>query len=246
MKPVTCAIIDDEPIAREILEGFIAEDSRLLLRGNYKNARDALIGLNTHPAELLLLDINMPGLTGFQFLKSIPDPPAVIFTTAYREHALEGFDANAIDYLLKPIAVERFLLAINKALKFLRHNDAEHSNENTVSQSTTNNDFFFVKANGGLVKIFFENILFIEALKEYVKIVTTEKPVVTYHTISGLQEKLPHENFYRIHRSYIVNIKAITGIEGNIVKIKEHQLPISRNERDAFVDFVSKGKIISK
>jgi len=246
MKPVLCAIIDDEPIAREILQEFIAEDTRLKLMGSFKNAREALIRLNSQPVELLLLDINMPGLTGFQLLKSMPDPPAVIFTTAYREHALEGFDANAIDYLIKPIAIERFLLAINKALKFLRHNTAEPVIENIFPPGTVNDNYFFVKADGSLVKIFFERILFIEALKEYVKIVTTEKTVVTYHTISGLQEKLPAADFYRIHRSYIVNTKAITSIEGNIVKIKEHELPISRNERDAFIHFISQGKIISK
>lgn len=243
MKPVTCAVIDDEPIARDILSEFISDDERLQLYGNYKNAREALKGIGSHPVELLFLDINMPGLTGFQFLKSMPAPPAVIFTTAYREHALEGFNANAIDYLLKPIAVERFLFAINKALKFLRPSISEAANteaENII------NDFFFVKADGGLVKIFFAQILFIEALKEYVKIVTTEKAVITYHTISGLQEKLPKENFYRIHRSYIVNIKAITSIEANALKIKDHELPISRNERDAFVAFVATGRIISK
>ena len=138
--------------------------------------------------DIVLADVNMPGLTGFQLLKSMPDPPAVIFTTAYREHALEGFDANAIDYLIKPIAIERFLLAINKALKFLRHNTAEPVIENVVTPGTIHNDYFFVKADGGLVKIFFERILFIEALKEYVKIVTTENTVITYHSISGLQE----------------------------------------------------------
>jgi DNA-binding LytR/AlgR family response regulator len=244
MKPVTCAVIDDEPIARQILSEFICEDERLHLLGNYKNAREAMTGLSAHPVELLLLDINMPGLTGFQFLKSIPDPPAVIFTTAYREYALEGFEANAIDYLLKPIAVERFLLAINKALKFLRPGGAETTGGDSATPA--GGDFFFVKADGGLVKIFFEKILFIEALKEYVKIVTTEKPVITYHTISGLQEKLPAKNFYRIHRSYIVNTKAVTSIEGNIVKIKGHELPVSRNERDAFVAFIATGKIISK
>lgn len=246
MKPVTCAIIDDEPIARDILQEYIAEDTRLQLLGSYKNAMDALTGFTNNPVELLLLDINMPGLSGFQFLRSMPQPPAVIFTTAYREHALEGFDANAIDYLLKPIAIERFLLAINKAIKFLRPAGADSLSEEAVSQNTVINDFFFVKADGGLVKIFFEKVLFIEALKEYVKIVTTDKPVITYHTLSGLQEKLPHENFYRIHRSYIVNIQAVTSIEGNIVKIKEHELPLSRNEREAFIAFVAKGKIIAK
>ncbi len=243
MKMISCAVIDDEPIAREILEDFITQDDRLTLQGNYKNAKEALKGIMTHPVELVFLDINMPGLTGFQFLKSLTHPPAVIFTTAYREHAMEGFDANAIDYLLKPIAIERFLLSVNKAWQFLRPSVIETADVDAVKE---NEDFFFVKADGGLVKIFFEEILFIEALKEYVKIVTKEKSVVTYHTISGLEEKLPAGKFYRIHRSYIVNIKAITAIEAFIVKIGKHELPISRNERDAFVEIVASGKIISK
>lgn len=243
MKKITCAVIDDEPIARDILENFIAQDDRLLLQGNYKNAKEALKGFTNSPAELVFLDINMPGLTGFQFLKSMTNPPAVIFTTAYREHAMEGFDANAIDYLLKPIAIERFLLAVNKAWKFLR----PAITETTASPAANENDnFFFVKADGGLVKIFFEEILFIEALKEYVKIVTKDKSVITYHTISGLEEKLPAGKFYRIHRSFIVNIKSITSIEGFTVRVGKHELPVSRNERDAFVELVASGKIISK
>ncbi|MGQ0739068.1 MAG: LytR/AlgR family response regulator transcription factor [Bacteroidota bacterium] len=242
MKPIRCAIIDDEPIARQILEDFISQDDRLQPAGNYKNAKEALKGITAHQVELLFLDINMPGLTGFQFLKTMTSPPAVIFTTAYREHALEGFEANAIDYLLKPIAIERFLLAVNKAWKFLRPASGE-TDPGPVPES---NNFFFVKADGGLVKIFFEEILFIEALKEYVKIVTKDKAIITYHTISGLEEKLPAGKFYRIHRSYIVSIKAITGIEGFIVRIGKQELPVSRNERDAFVEMVASGKIISK
>ncbi len=243
MKNISCAVIDDEPIARDILVDFIAQDDRLSLQGNYKNAKEALKGIMTQPVELVFLDINMPGLTGFQFLKTMTNPPAVIFTTAYREHAMEGFEANAIDYLLKPIAIERFLLSVNKAWKFLRPPVVEVAN---VVAENENDDFFFVKADGGLVKILFEEILFIEALKEYVKIVTKERFVITYHTISGLEEKLPTGKFYRIHRSYIVNIKAITSIEGFTVKIDKHELPISRNERDAFVALVASGKIISK
>lgn len=243
MKKISCAVIDDEPIARNILEDFVNQDERLSLQGNYKNAKDALKGITTQPVELVFLDINMPGLTGFQFLKAMTNPPAVIFTTAYREHAMEGFDANAIDYLLKPIAIERFLLAVNKAWKFLRPVTSENIETSAVKES---DDFFFVKADGGLTKIFFEEILFIEALKEYVKIVTKERSVITYHTISGLEEKLPAGKFYRIHRSFIVNIKAISSIEAFTVKIDKHELPISRNERDAFVALVASGKIISK
>lgn len=246
MKKISCAVIDDEPIAREILQDFIGQDERLQIQGNYKNAKDALKGISTQPVELVFLDINMPGLTGFQFLKSMTNPPAVIFTTAYREHAMEGFDANAIDYLLKPIAIERFLLAVNKAWKFLRPQVQEVNESVSTVAEKDSDDFFFVKADGGLVKIFFEEILFIEALKEYVKIVTSDRSVITYHTISGLEEKLPTGKFYRIHRSYIVNIKAINSIEGFVVKVAKHELPISRNERDAFVELVSSGKIISK
>jgi DNA-binding LytR/AlgR family response regulator len=243
MKQITCAIIDDEPIARQILEDFIGQDERLVLKGNYKNAKEALKGITEQPVELVFLDINMPGLTGFQFLKTMTNPPAVIFTTAYREHAMEGFEANAIDYLLKPIALERFFLAVNKALKFLQTPSAGSNEAMTVTESM---DFFFVKADGGLVKIFFTDILYIEALKEYVKIVTSEKTVITYHTISGLEEKLPPGKFYRIHRSYIINLQAITSVEGFTVKVEKHEIPISRNERDAFVEMISKGKIISK
>jgi DNA-binding LytR/AlgR family response regulator len=246
MKPIACAIIDDEPIARDIVAEFISQDDRLQLAGSFKNAKEAIKGISVTPVELLFLDINMPGLTGFQFLKSIPNPPAIIFTTAYREHALEGFDANAIDYLLKPVAIERFLLAVNKAWKFLRPTLQAAENKAGSDQDENGRDFFFVKAEGGLVKIFIEDILFVEALKEYVKIVLTDKAVITYHTLSGLEEKLPKGKFYRIHRSYIVSIKAITSIEGFSVKIDKHELPISRNERDAFVELVASGKIISK
>ncbi len=243
MKNISCAVIDDEPIARDILDDFISQDERLSLQGNYKNAKEALKGIMTQPVELVFLDINMPGLTGFQFLKSMTNPPAVIFTTAYREHAMEGFDANAIDYLLKPIAIERFLLAVNKAWKFLRPAITEIQ---VTTDAKESDEFFFVKADGGLTKIFFEEILFIEALKEYVKIVMKDRSVITYHTISGLEEKLPAGKFYRIHRSYIVCIKAITAIEAFTVRIGKLELPVSRNERDAFVALVASGKIISK
>ncbi len=244
MKQITCAVIDDEPIARQILEDFIGQDERLLLKGTYKNAKEALAGMTASPVELVFLDINMPGLTGFQFLKAMTNPPAVIFTTAYREHALDGFEANAIDYLLKPIAIERFLLSVNKAWKYIRSADQEATE--IAAGAVESSDFFFVKADGGLVKIFFTEIFFIEALKEYVKIVTKDKSVITYHTISGLEEKLPAGKFYRIHRSYIVSINAITSIDGFMVKIDKYELPVSRTERDAFIALIASGKIISK
>lgn len=243
MKPISCAVIDDEPIAREIVENFIRDDDRLNLAGSYKNAKEAISGMQQQPVELIFLDINMPGLTGFQMLKAIQHPPAIIFTTAYREYALDGFDANAIDYLLKPIAVERFLLAVDKAWKFLRPTLTEKQGE-FVNHETA--DSFFVKAEGGLVKLHFSEIVFVESLKEYVRIVTHDKSVITYHTLSGLEDKLPKGQFYRIHRSYLVNIKMVSSVEGLIVRMGSHELPISRAERDDFVHFIANGKIISK
>jgi DNA-binding LytR/AlgR family response regulator len=243
MKPITCAIVDDEPIARQILQDFIGSDERLQLLGNYKNAKEALQGLVKSPAELLFLDINMPGLTGFQFLKTMTHPPAVIFTTAYREYAMEGFEANALDYLLKPVALERFLLSVDKAWKFLR---AGTGTGNALPVNAATDDFFFVKADGGLVKIIYQDIQFVEALKEYVKIVCKDKTIITYHTLSGLEEKLPAGSFYRTHRSYIVNLKAVTAIDGFTVRIAQHEIPVSRNERDAFLQQIAAGKIISK
>jgi two-component system, LytTR family, response regulator len=241
MKPLTCVVIDDEPIARDIIRELITEDERLTLVGSYKNAKEALKGMSTHPAELLFLDISMPGLTGFQLLKSLPNPPAVIFTTAYREHALEGFDANAIDYLLKPIAVERFLLAANKAWKMLRT-----SSVTAETSDTPHSPYFFVKADGGLVKIAYDDVLYIESLKEYVKIVTRDKAIVTYHSLGGILLELPAKQFYRIHRSFVVNINAVTSIEGHSVHIQKHELPVSRTEKEAFIAFVAEGKIVAR
>ncbi|WP_119079408.1 LytR/AlgR family response regulator transcription factor [Chitinophaga alhagiae] len=236
MKKIACIIIDDEPIARRILEDYISADGRLWLQGSYKKAADAVAAIAEHNIELIFLDINMPGLNGFQFLKTMSRPPAVVFTTAYREFALQGFDADAVDYLLKPITQERFFLAIDKAFRLLR----------AAVPDASANDCCFVRSDGMLLKVLYRDILFIEALKEYVKIVTREKPVITYHTLSGLEEKMPPGMFYRIHRSYLVNIHAVDGIDGALVRIGKHELPLSREERDTFTQFITQGKIISK
>lgn len=242
MKKITSIIIDDEPIARRILEDYIKPDERLSLLGTYKNAREAMPAMAEHRPELVFLDINMPGLSGFQFLKTMTDPPSVIFTTAYREFALQGFDANAIDYLLKPISPERFLLSIEKAYRLLRL----LSSKSEPVPDAAEEDYFFVKSDGMLIKIFYKDVLFVEALKEYIKIVTRERQVVTYHTISGFEEKMPAGMFYRIHRSFLVNINAIDAIEGAVVKVGHHDLPLSREEKEAFINQITQGKMISK
>ncbi|MBC7949018.1 MAG: response regulator transcription factor [Chitinophagaceae bacterium] len=243
MQPLSCVIIDDEPIARNILKEYIVRDDRLLLLQDYSNASDALRDLNLIKPRLLFLDIKMPKITGFEMLRSLPHHPMVIFTTAYREFAVEGFDLNAVDYLLKPFSFERFLQAVNKAYVLM---SAElNPGESPASPSPDNQeDDLFVKSNGKLVRIRVSDILYVEALKEYVRIFTPGSNQVVYQTMQNLEERLPRDNFFRVHRSYIIGLRHVQSIEGNSVLINGMQLPVSRYCKEEFIKRVSKNKLL--
>ena len=237
MSRVPCIIIDDEPIARNILRDYISRDERLSLKGSYKSAGEALKEINADPSALIFLDVNMPKISGFEMLRSLPYHPCVIFTTAYREYALEGFDLNAVDYLLKPFSFERFLQAVNKASLFL----ANKQEAKTPVQET---DYIFIKCEGKLVRINLCEIFYIEALKEYVKICTVNGNFITYQSMHHLEEKLSAEKFFRVHRSYIVALQHVQMIEGNTVLINKTALPVSRNCKDEFIERIAKDKLL--
>jgi DNA-binding LytR/AlgR family response regulator len=241
MLPLSCIIVDDEPIARNILLEYIQRDDRLLLAGSYFTATDALRELSVKKPRLIFLDIKMPLVSGFEMLRSMPQHPYIIFTTAFREFALEGFNYNAVDYLLKPFSFERFLQAINKVYVLYTAESPEVAATNVTDET---GKYIFVKSDGKFIRINMEDIYYIEALKEYVRIFTTDGACVVYQTMQNLEEKLPQDLFFRIHRSYIVGTRHIKSIEGNSVLVHKTQLPISRYIKDQFMKNIAGDKLL--
>ncbi|MEP7195680.1 MAG: LytTR family DNA-binding domain-containing protein [Saprospiraceae bacterium] len=231
-------IVDDEPLALEILESYIKQVKEIQLVAKCVNALDANQLLNNEKIDLMFLDIEMPMLRGTDLLKLIKDPPQVIFTTAYPEFAVEGFELNALDYLLKPISFDRFLKAINKYSGFAGNNK---------NIPIVNRDFIFVKSDRKLVKINFNEIIFIEGLKDYVIIQTTTTRIVTLQTMKSLDEKLPTDNFLRAHRSYIVNLDQISSIQGTTIEVNVKgqikSIPIGNNYKEEIEAMIEKRKL---
>lgn len=223
---IRCLIIDDEPLAREILKQHIDGVEALELAGSCSNAVEAILFLQQHTVNLLFLDIQMPQLLGTNFIRTLKNPPKVIFTTAYREYAVEGFELDAVDYILKPISFERFLKAVNKVLQI--KDVIEPVSSTKENRTETNSLFLYFRADRKMVKIFFHEILFIESLKDYIKIVTTTKTIVTKYVLYTLEEMLPPGEFLRIHRSYIIAINKIDSYNAESVQIAKHEIPIGK------------------
>lgn len=222
---IRCLIIDDEPPARDVLKKHIAAVEALVFTGESSNALEALSFLQTHLVDLLFLDIQMPHILGTKFLRALKTPPKVIFTTAYRKYALEGFDLNAVDYLLKPISFERFLQAINKVMQ----TDIKvNSSLNPFNVGEQSHPFLYFRTDRKMVKVFLEDILFIESLKDYIRIFTKHKTILTKQPISSLEEILPKDSFLRIHRSYIISISKIESYNTESIEIGNKELPIGR------------------
>lgn len=226
---IHCLIIDDEPPAREILKQHIAGVEALELAGTCSNAVEAVSFLKEHPVDLLLLDIQMPQLLGTNFIRTLKNPPKVIFTTAYRKYAVEGFELDAVDYLLKPISFERFLKAVNKVLQLnISSAQAMPTSATKEKQNEQSNSFLYFRAERKMVKVFFRDILYVEGLKDYIRIVTDNKTIVTKYVLSTLEEMLPANEFLRIHKSYIVAIYKIDSYNADTIHIAKHELPIGR------------------
>jgi DNA-binding LytR/AlgR family response regulator len=226
-KKIRCLVVDDEPPAREILKQHIAGVDALELTGTCTNAVEAITFLKDHPVDLMFLDIQMPQLLGTNFIRTLKSPPKVIFTTAFRKYALEGFELDAVDYLLKPISFERFLKGINKVMQI--NFSVDHSTPSiTENHKESANSFLYFRAERKMVKVFFNDILFIEALKDYIKIVTERRTIVTKYVLTTLAELLPADEFLRIHKSYIVAINKIESFNADSIQIAKHELPIGR------------------
>ncbi len=242
---INVIIVDDEPLAQDVLETYIEKVPELNLVKKCSNAFEANEALKMHEIDLMFLDIQMPQLTGIDFLKTLVKPPLVIFTTAYSNYALEGFELNALDYLLKPISLERFMKAVNKATEHLELQRKETPAAATLEE--TGPDYIFVKADKKLVKVNFDDILYIEGLKDYVIIRLENNRVITLQTMKSLEDKLPLGTFRRIHRSYIVNINKINAIVGNMVEVMEKgqakHLPVGKNYRDELLDMINKNRL---
>lgn len=222
---INCIIVDDEQIAREILINHLSQVEAVNVVATCKNAVEAFNAINSEQVDLVFLDINMPEISGLSFAKSINKDIKVIFTTAYREYAVDGFDLQAVDYLLKPISFERLLQAVNKFL-------GEHKAETPLSVSSEVSEevaFIFVRSERKMVKIDFEEILYIESFSDYLKIILHNKTIVTRETISNIEAKLPQKKFIRIHRSYIIRLSKIQSYTNEFIEIDKKALPISRS-----------------
>ena len=233
---IKCIITDDEPFARKGLQGYIQQIDFLDLRGVCENALELNSLIKQESIDLLFLDIEMPYMTGIDFLKNLPTRPRVIFTTAYEKYALQGFELEVLDYLLKPIPFDRFLKAANKAFDYFRQQQA----------STPTEDYIFVKADSKLEKIQFSDILFVEALENYVAIYTREKKIITHLALKMLQEKLPPASFIQPHKSYIVAVDKINSIEGNILHISNYQVPISKYQKEEVMEKIVNTKLLKR
>lgn len=222
-KPISCIIVDDESMARDIIATHLSRIKNIEVVAQCKNAIEAFNFINNNAVDLIFLDINMPEISGIAFAKSINKNIKIIFTTAYRDYAVEGFDLQAVDYLLKPIPFERLLKAVNRYFEV----NAKHlKNE---SSQLDDNDFIFVRSDRRMLKITFKDILYIESLSDYIKIHLTETCVLTRETISAIEAKLPQKDFLRIHRSYIVSLAKIQSFTNEEITVNRKALPISRS-----------------
>jgi DNA-binding LytR/AlgR family response regulator len=231
MNNITCIITDDEPFARKGLQGYIEKIGFLNLKGTCEDAIQLSNMLQQQPVDLLFLDIQMPHITGIEFIRALSKPPKVIFTTAYEQYALQGFELDVLDYLLKPISYERFLKSAWKARDYFAVRE---------EKSTTAIAYMFAKSNGKLEKICFDEILFIEGMENYAAIHLENKKLIIHTTIKALLEKLPSGKFIQTHKSYIAAIDKVESIEGNTLHIQKHQVPVSKYLREEVLGVIVK------
>lgn len=217
---IRCILVDDEPLALEVLENFVGRTPQLVLVAKCGNALDAFKVLHDQQVDLMFLDIKMPGINGLDFVSSLKNPPSVIFTTAFAEHAVKGFELEAVDYLLKPVTFERFEKSVRKLLKMRPPEPADVK------------DYTYFKVSGRLIKVFHADLLYAQSVKDYILICTRSGNHLTHMTMKYLTELLPSPDFLRVHRSYLVNGSAIDQVQRNSVVVNNENIPLSENYRD--------------
>lgn len=237
---LTCIIIDDEPIARKILKEFIDEIDFLTLAGEAENPLKAIELLTANEIDLIFMDINMPKINGIDFLKNSKINASVIMTTAYSEYAIEAYGLDVLDYLIKPIAFNRFLKACTKA------KEMHLLKRNTPGQAAAPGDHFFIKCNNQIEKVLYDELLYAEAMLNYVMLYTTTKKMMVYVTIKNLEEQLPAAIFIKVHKSFIVNKTKIKSIEGNILDVDNKKIPISQGLKEKVVAEIVNNRLIKR
>jgi DNA-binding LytR/AlgR family response regulator len=231
---IKCIIVEDETLAQEVIQSHLQQLGQLELVGTYRNALEAMEALRTREVDVMFLDIRLPGMTGLNFLRGLTDPPLVVLTTAYAEYALESYDFNVIDYLLKPISFERFSKAVHKLL------DGRLFTQAGKEQDQSPADHIFIRSNSKFFKVNFSEILYVQAMKDYLKIHTPEYALMTHQTMSEMEKLLPVRQFIRVHKSYIVALSRIKAIYGNSVELGKITIPIGINYKETVMGLIGK------
>ncbi|MFV0580941.1 MAG: LytR/AlgR family response regulator transcription factor [Parabacteroides gordonii] len=231
---IKCIITDDEPVARKGLRGYIEKIDFLTLTGECEDAIQLNTLLKTQQVDLIFLDIEMPEMTGLELLSNLTNPPKVIIVSAYEQYALKGYEFEVVDYLLKPVSFDRFLKSANRIHDLLQ------------TEQKDADDYIFVKSDKQLKKILFRNILFIESMENYVIIQTVSSKEIVYTTLKQIHESLPQDIFQQTHRSYIVNIDQVNAIDGNLLNVNSHKIPVARNLRDNVFNLILNNRLITK
>lgn len=232
IKLIKCLVVDDEPPARQVIRHYIEQVPSLQMTGECENALQAFTFLQTEAVDLMFLDIRMPQLNGNDFLKTLSNPPKVIFTTAYPEYAIEGFELDAVDYLVKPVKFERFLKSIQKVFAL---STLKHTAESAAPIEKKSEPFVYFRADRKMIKVMLDDIFYIESMKDYIKIVTRLGTVITKQSISSVEAMLPERSFVRVHRSYIVSLNKIKSFTNELMEIDKAEIPIGKLYRNEVI-----------
>ena len=238
---LNCIIVDDEPMARKVLEEYIEDVDFLTLVGKAENPVKAGAVLDANKIDIMFLDINMPRMSGIDFLKNTSKLPLTVMTTAYSEYAVEGFELDVLDYLVKPFSFDRFLKAVTKAKEYV-----ELQNKPAATVIDQTNNYFFTKCNGKIEKVFYDDLIYVEAMMNYVVLHTSDKKMIVYLTIKSIAEQLPETMFLKIHKSTIINTSKIKSIEGNVIDMGKAQVIISQNLHDTVIKGILKDRMLKR